>query len=461
LLCVCGTDKDGAHKRLWVDNVWVEVHLAAMGGAVLGAVILCAVLLDAYSSGHFPHHLLYGIICAAAALAGTVVITSLLSMVRNIKSQQFVASSFILKMAKWILSILKKGLSGIGKYAKAGKQAIFTVLSEKTGLILISMLFMYTALIGLCGMFTWESPVFLFLGILLFGVAAFTIAYRAQDIDAVKKGAKAIRNGQLTYKIPTLKCEDMQIFAEDINDIARGLDESVAAKLKAERLKTELITNVSHDLKTPLTSIISYTELLSGVADLPEEARDYIQIIAQKSDRLKTLTQDLFAISKVQSGNETAILEKLDVSLLINQSLAEHDAEIKRSEVPFCVQTQKELYIQADGRKMSRVVGNLINNILKYTLKQTRVFITTSCDGDDVVMEFKNIASYPMDFQADEIVGRFVRGDAARSAEGSGLGLCIAKSYTELCGGTFSVIVDGDMFKVIIRFKRCLEEGNN
>ena len=151
----------------------------------------------------------------------------------------------------------------------------------------------------------------------------------------------------------------------NINDIAIGLDESVTAKVKAERLKTELITNVSHDLKTPITSIISYTELLSKIEDLPEEAKNNVAVIAKKSDRLKRLTQDLFDISKVQSGNDDIVLEKLDVSLLINQALGEHDNEIRSSGLPFCVDAPKELFISADGRKMSRVLSNLINNILK------------------------------------------------------------------------------------------------
>ncbi|MBQ7900790.1 MAG: HAMP domain-containing histidine kinase, partial [Clostridia bacterium] len=262
-------------------------------------------------------------------------------------------------------------------------------------------------------------------------------------------------------KIPELKSHDMKMLASDVNDIAKGLDESVAAKLKAERLKTDLITNVSHDLKTPLTSIINYTELLSKVDGLPEEARDYLQIIAQKSDRLKNLTQDLFDISKVQSGNESIVLEKLDIGLLINQSLGEHDSEIRKSELKFCVDAAKGLYVCADGRKMSRVISNLLNNILKYTMKNTRVFITAAEKGNEVVLEFKNIASYPMEFDADEITGRFVRGDESRTAEGNGLGLAIAKSYTEACGGRFEIIIDGDMFKAIIRFESKADDTPN
>ena len=304
------------------------------------------------------------------------------------------------------------------------------------------------------GYLGYHQGLYVVFGVLLFLFASFVIAYRAKDLDEIKKGVAEVRNGNVAYKIPELKSEDMKALATNINDIAKGLDESVSAKVKAERMKTELITNVSHDLKTPLTSIISYTELLANVEGLPEEAKDYAQIIANKSDRLKTLTQDLFDISKVQSGNESVVLEKLDVSLLINQSLGEHDNEIKKSELPFCVNAPKELYISADGRKMSRVISNLISNILKYTMKNTRVFISAYEENGEVIMEFKNIASYPMDFNAEEIVGRFVRGDESRTQEGNGLGLAIAKSYTEICNGKFEIVLDGDMFKAILKFRK-------
>lgn len=454
LLCVCGKTKNGEHKSMWLDNIWTEVHLAAIAGVGFGAVVICFILLDEYFTGHFPHNLMNTVVVFSAAIASTVVLTSILSIVRNIKCKKFIQSSIIVRVIRWcfktLFSILRWLRNGFIRY----RNLIFRTLSKKTGIILIGMLFVYTALIGAFGVFTIISPIWLVLCVLLFGFATFVVAYRAKDLDEIKKGVSEVRNGNVAYKIPELKSEDMKVLATNINDIAKGLDESVSAKVKAERMKTELITNVSHDLKTPLTSIISYTELLANVEGLPEEAKDYAQIIANKSDRLKTLTQDLFDISKVQSGNESVVLEKLDVSLLINQSLGEHDNEIKASELPFCVNAPKELYISADGRKMSRVISNLISNILKYTMKNTRVFISAFEENGEVVMEFKNIASYPMDFNADEIVGRFVRGDESRTQEGNGLGLAIAKSYTEICNGKFDVIIDGDMFKAIIRFPK-------
>ena len=456
LLCVCGKNKDGEHKSMWLDNIWTEVHLVAMGGIGFGAVVLCVILLDEFYTGHFPLNMMNMVVGISAAITSAVVITSLLSIIRNIKCKRFVESSIIVRVIRWCFKIFVKVLVWLRNGFVGYRNLLFKTLSKKTGVILISMLFAYTALIGLFGIFTLEAGnlFWIFVGIALFGFASFFIAHRSKDIDEIKKGVSEVRNGNVAYKIPELKSEDMKALATNINDIAKGLDESVSAKVKAERMKTELITNVSHDLKTPLTSIISYTELLANVEGLPEEAKDYAQIIANKSDRLKTLTQDLFDISKVQSGNESVVLEKLDVSLLINQSLGEHDNEIKKSELPFCVNAPKELYISADGRKMSRVISNLISNILKYTMKNTRVFISAYEENGEVIMEFKNIASYPMDFNAEEIVGRFVRGDESRTQEGNGLGLAIAKSYTEICNGKFEVVLDGDMFKAILKFRK-------
>ena len=456
LLCVCGKNKDGEHKSMWLDNILTEVHLVAMGGIGFGAVVLCVILLDEFYTGHFPLNMMNMVVGISAAITSAVVITSLLSIIRNIKCKRFVESSIIVRVIRWCFKIFVKVLVWLRNGFVGYRNLLFKTLSKKTGVILISMLFAYTALIGLFGIFTLEAGnlFWIFVGIALFGVASFFIAHRSKDIDEIKKGVSEVRNGNVAYKIPELKSEDMKALATNINDIAKGLDESVSAKVKAERMKTELITNVSHDLKTPLTSIISYTELLANVEGLPEEAKDYAQIIANKSDRLKTLTQDLFDISKVQSGNESVVLEKLDVSLLINQSLGEHDNEIKKSELPFCVNAPKELYISADGRKMSRVISNLISNILKYTMKNTRVFISAYEENGEVIMEFKNIASYPMDFNAEEIVGRFVRGDESRTQEGNGLGLAIAKSYTEICNGKFEIVLDGDMFKAILKFRK-------
>ena len=454
LICVCGKTPDGEYKNMWLDNVWLEGHLAAIAAFGVGGVAVCFLVIEQYAYGDFPRNLVYPILGAVSGLVSLVLISSLLSIIRNIKTRRLIETSIVLRLVRWCFRTLKKIVRWVWRKNKAFWKAIFRLLSKKTGVILVGMLFGYTAFIGILGILTPESPLPVIIGVLLFGFAAFVVARRSADLDEVKKGVSEVRNGNVAYKIPELRCEDMKALAANINDIAMGLDESVSAKVKAERMKTELITNVSHDIKTPITSIINYTELLSKVDGLPEEAKDYVAVIAKKSDRLKNLTQDLFDISKVQSGNDEVVLEKLDVALLIGQALAEHDNEIQTSGLQFCVDTPKELFISADGRKMSRVMSNLIGNILKYTMQNTRVFISAADKAGVIEIVLKNISAYPLNFSAEEITGRFVRGDESRTAEGNGLGLAIVKSYTEICNGTFDVVLDGDMFKAILKFRK-------
>ena len=454
LICVCGKTPDGEYKNMWLDNVWLEGHLAAIAAFGVGGVAVCFLVIEQYAYGDFPRNLVYPILGAVSGLVSLVLISSLLSIIRNIKTRRLIETSIVLRLVRWCFRTLKKIVRWVWRKNKAFWKAIFRLLSKKTGIILVGMLSVYTLFVAILGTFTLESPMPVIIGVLLFGFAAFVVARRSADLDEIKKGVGEVRNGNVSYKIPELKCDDMKALAVNVNDIAMGLDESVAAKVKAERMKTELITNVSHDIKTPITSIINYTELLSKVDGLPEEAKDYVAVIAKKSDRLKNLTQDLFDISKVQSGNDEVVLEKLDVALLIGQALAEHDNEIQSSGLQFCVDTPKELFISADGRKMSRVMSNLIGNILKYTMQNTRVFISAADKAGVIEIVLKNISAYPLNFSAEEITGRFVRGDESRTAEGNGLGLAIVKSYTEICNGTFDVVLDGDMFKAILKFRK-------
>lgn len=457
LICVSGKGKNGETKTMWLDLIWTEAHLAFIAAAAVGAIAICVILFDEYQTSHIPVYMLRLITEAAAAAGSAFTITSGLSIVRKIKSKTFTATSIIWRAARWCVKYIVRLLRLIIRAIRKCRDAAGIILSKKSSKIMIVILFVYTAIIGICGVLVTSNgscEFGLLFGIIVFGAAGFILAYRTKDIDEIRKGAAEIRNGNLDYKIPELKTEDMKALAENINEIGEGLEKTMSAQLKAERLKTDLITNVSHDLKTPLTSIISYTELLSKVQDLPEEAKDYASIIAKKSERLKNLTQDLFEISKVQSGNETFVMEKLDAALLVSQTLGEHDHEIQKSELNFCVNTDKDLFFTADGKKMSRALGNLIDNAIKYSMRGTRVFVSAFETEDDVVLELKNISAYPMDFDAEEITGRFVRGDEARTSEGNGLGLAIAKGYTESCGGRFNVIIDGDLFKVVIRFKK-------
>ena len=236
-------------------------------------------------------------------------------------------------------------------------------------------------------------------------------------------------------------------------DINRGFNESLEEQMKSERMKVALITNVSHDLKTPLTSIVSYIDLLSKEEGLPEPARDYVRILGEKAGRLSNMVSDLFDLAKSTSGNMPVDTEKLDLRKLIEQTLADMNDRIENSGLSFRVKLpEKSMQIYADGKKLYRVFQNVIDNALKYSLQGTRVYISLEETEGMAVATVKNTAGYEMDFTAEEILQRFTRGDKSRTSEGSGLGLSIAESFTRLCGGRFRVDIDGDLFKVTVSF---------
>lgn len=237
----------------------------------------------------------------------------------------------------------------------------------------------------------------------------------------------------------------------NINKINTGLQKNVNEILKSERLKTELITNVSHDLKTPLTSIISYVSLLKEMDLNNPKATEYIEIIDNKSKRLKVLIDDLFEASKLSSGQMTLDKMYSDIVALLNQTLGELSYKIEETDIEFIVSTSSDsILVNIDGQKMWRVFDNLINNILKYSTKGTRAYVDITEEEKEVIITFKNVANYTINFDANELFERFKRGDASRTTEGSGLGLSIAKSIVELHNGFMNISTDGDLFKIII-----------
>jgi len=309
------------------------------------------------------------------------------------------------------------------------------------------------------------------------------------DIGKLVDQIKAVKNGDIKTGLTIHPDADMYNAAQNLSKIQEGMGRAVEEKIKSERTKIELITNVSHDLKTPLTSIISYVDLLSKEEGLPEHVNDYIKVLQQKSDRLKTLIEDLFDLAKAASGEIKIDYEKLDLGKLVQQTLADLDEEISQSGLGFKVNIPEQpTFIMSDGKKLYRIFLNLISNALKYSLVGSRVYIdlvigsgnedgngnedaaandATIANGDtipnnvvivnenttaEVTAIIKNTANYEMNFNKDEILERFVRGDEARSSEGSGLGLAIAQSFTHACGGKFDIIIDGDMFKVMLTF---------
>lgn len=242
--------------------------------------------------------------------------------------------------------------------------------------------------------------------------------------------------------------------ANNIINIEEGLNKAIDKAIKSEKMKSELITNVSHDLKTPLTSIINYIDLLDRDSISEENRKKYLEILKERSFRLKNLIEDLFEASKAASGALELNMEKLDPVALIRQTLGELQDKIQAADLKIIKRIpERKLLMYADGKKTFRVFQNLISNIIKYSLKGSRVYIEVFEDYEEIVIIFKNISEYQMNFNEDELLERFKRGDSARTTEGSGLGLSIVKSLVEIQGGRFNINIDGDLFKAIVRLR--------
>ncbi len=277
---------------------------------------------------------------------------------------------------------------------------------------------------------------------------------RIGELDTIKRGLAEIRSGNTHHRILPVKSSLLADMVDDINNISEGLENSVESAMISERMKTELITNVSHDLKTPLTSIIGYVDLLSKVDDLPEEALDYTRILQSKSSQLSGIISDLFDLAKSSSGNAELVMERLDLKKLIEQTLADLQDNIDSSEL--IIKTtlpMNEVMIEADGNRLSRVFRNLVDNALKYSMQGSRVYIKLLEENGIATAEILNISAHEITFTEQEILQRFTRGDESRTTEGNGLGLSIAKSFTELCKGKFDIKLEGDMFKITVGFK--------
>ncbi|MDK2564190.1 sensor histidine kinase [Romboutsia sedimentorum] len=273
-------------------------------------------------------------------------------------------------------------------------------------------------------------------------------------LNKIMEGAQEIKNGKIDYKIEIQGNDSFTILAENINNISEGLDNAIDEKLKSERMKSELITNVSHDLKTPLTAIINYVGLIKKEEDIqPPYLNDYVNILDNKSKRLKVLIEDLFEASKASSGTINLNIEKLNLSQLLKQSIGENEEKLAKSNLELIIDLPKDpVYINCDGKRMYRVFENLLTNIAKYSLENTRVYIQIKENGENVYVDMKNISSYQLNFEPDEITERFKRGDLSRNTEGSGLGLAIAKDLVELQKGKFDIQIDADLFKVELVF---------
>ena len=374
-----------------------------------------------------------------AFLFNLLFLTGYLSLVRRLRSRTL-----------WTNSVLHWIAAGLGKAFQNRKATTKTLLSYGS-FLLLNIVFLCMGALGM------------FLAVLFdLGTGIFLMRQAVQR-QKILDGIAKISEGDLKHQIPTDKLGgDNLILAGAVNQIGKGLSTAVEKSIKDERLKSDLITNVSHDIKTPLTSIINYVDLLKREDIQNARAENYIAILEDKALRLKHLTDDLVEASKISSGNVKLEMTRINFQELINQTNGEFSEKFEDKGLQFVVNMpQDPVVIEADGRRLWRIIENLYNNAAKYAMPNTRVYVDLTIVGHMVRFSIKNISEQPLNIEAGELTERFIRGDVARSTEGSGLGLSIAKNLTELQKGSFDIYLDGDLFKVTIIFPEAPSPGKS
>ena len=428
------------------DRWYTEIAAGTVIGIWLAGTIISGTLI-ANSSLGYSHAVVTVIvtclICGTYTMAWFLI--GYLSLIRRIKAGTLWKNSLIRKVLKWIGKCSGK----LADFARAFSRNT----AEKIKVLLVggAFLFLQFLIIG-CG-FT-GAGVFLIILLIVDAAAVIFIIRKADGLDLIMDGLKKISDGELQYKIKTDTLTGKQkVMAEYINNIGSGLDAAVENSLKKERMQTELITNVSHDLKTPLTSIINYVDLMKRENPTDPKIQEYLRILDEKSQRLKVLTEDVVEASKASTGNIKLEMNDIDFVEMVQQVIGEFEEKFKEKNLTMMVHfTDEPSIIYADGQRMWRVLENVFGNVVKYAMEGTRVYAEISNRNKKVTFSLKNISAQPLNISADELTERFIRGDVARNTEGSGLGLSIAKSLTELQGGEFKLYLDGDLFKVMITF---------
>ncbi|MCL2512699.1 MAG: HAMP domain-containing histidine kinase [Oscillospiraceae bacterium] len=418
-------DPHGIH-HVFIDKIYSEAIAALLVLSGFAVFYTGYALFDEWFYRKFTYAL-YG-------LSVLLAVSLLLVIARQVKSRALLKNTAVFILLRGICRFLSRFIfKPVKKLYEAGSPMVKT--------------FVIIAVLGLLTAVPFAFVITL--------PPALIFAYRQiMKYAAVKNGVKSIKSG-VYEKIEVKGSGEFALLAADINDISAGLGTEVERRLKSERLKTELIVNVSHDIKTPLTSIITYADLLKNEDVENEAARKYINVISSKAGRLKTLTDDLFDAAKASSGNIAVNFEDVDINALVTQGLGELDDKIKASSLDFKVSIpNKKLTARADGRLLWRVFENLLSNVFKYSLTGSRVYINVFGDERSVNIEVKNISAQELNIPEDEITERFKRGDSSRHSEGSGLGLDIAKSLMLCQNGELTIKIDGDLFKAALKIPK-------
>lgn len=445
LFCAAGHRKRETEPRLnQLDRIPLDLYAAAVVGACILLIFVIGDLLRwNMPSGYAAIMQMVFIFAFIGCASFGLVLALLLSFATRVKCGKWWRNTVIYCVLRLIWRAVKAVWHGIGRIGR------MIPIVWRTALIMLGLYIIGFILFIL--MYD-ESGGWLLVG-LLFSIVIYAAAiFGAWQMKGIKKAGQQLAEGKFDEKIDTKHMYwEFKSHAENLNSIGDGLAKEVAQRMKSERLKTELITNVSHDIKTPLTSIINYADLLQK-AKTEEERAEYLAVLERQSQRLKKLTEDLVEASKASTGNMSVNLAPTNTQEIINQSYGEYSSKLEAGRLNTVINIPEPApAVMADGRLLWRVIDNLFNNVVKYALPETRVYVDVRTEGAAAVISMKNISRAALNVSAEELMERFVRGDASRHTEGSGLGLNIAKSLTELQHGEFSISTDGDLFKAEIR----------
>lgn len=425
-----------------IDKIKTEILVAAF----IFMMVELVILITKVNSEEWA---VYGIIVASGTVS--LVIDGLflifyLSMVRRMKAEMLWETS----VACWL---------------ERGIRKVFARQKTTVRVLLLFAGHMAVCFVLAVGAFYYQSMTALVVLLLFSAGECYMILRKAVEQYQIRQGVEKIRDGALSGKIDIEQLHgEEKSLAEAINNIGEGLLHAVDDSTKNERMKADLITNVSHDIKTPLTSIINYVNLMKLEKIDNERVQGYIQILDEKSQRLRQLTADLVEASKISSGNVKLDMQVIDLVELVYQTSGEFNEKFEQKELTIVTKLPKTaVLIRADGRQLYRVIENLYNNVAKYALEKTRVYVDIAYVEEKVVFSIKNVSEHSLareNSNAGDLTERFIRGDSSRTTEGSGLGLSIAKSLTVLMGGVFDIKVDGDLFKASITFPQYVDENS-
>lgn len=417
------------------------IHLTWLGK--IPADVWLIVLLCTFFIGWEAFYYGWGRVFFCAALV-PLVLLFLCAFAAQCKAGTVLRSALIARIARFLWRIVRSLFLGLWRIAKN------LPLVWKTALAGLVLAFVEFFLFEQSRSASESTVIFLLLKL----VELLAILYIALNLRMLQKGGEKLARGDVSSPIDTkYLIGDFKRYGQELNDVQSGLEQAMQEHMKAEHLKTELITNVSHDIKTPLTSIVNYVDLLKK-EDIPSpEAREYIAVLDRQSHRLKKLTEDLVEASKASSGALNVDLQPTDVNVLFSQIEGEYQERLAACQLTLVTQPPAPgTVIRADSRLLSRVMDNLVSNIYKYALPGTRVYVVSTLSREAVTISFKNVSRDELNISPDELMERFVRGDASRRTEGSGLGLSIARSLVQLQGGRFDLAIDADLFRADITF---------